>query len=111
MFESAQRERFPHRPRHVIVALALAGIAFLAIVIVTKAREDHPELALDGVLWGLGFTVALLGACGIVSWVLHDRQVKHYDPNSTPVDERIERGRERALSWEEFKERYPNDVE
>jgi hypothetical protein len=109
MLDAARGERFPHRPRNAIFALILAGIAFFASIIVMQAQEERPGRDLSGVLTGLMLTVALLGGGGIAGLVLHDRRVKNYDPNSDPVEDRIERGRECALSWKEFQELYPQD--
>jgi hypothetical protein len=109
MLDAARREQFPHSPRNAVVALIIAGVALFASFVVQMIQEEHPNLALGGVLCGLLITVALLGGGGIMSLVVHQRRVKNHDPNSTPVEERIERGRERALSWEEFQELYPED--
>jgi hypothetical protein len=109
MLDAARRERFPRRPRNAVFALILAGIALFASFIVMMAQEERPNRDLGGVLTGLMLTVALLGGGGIASLVIHDRRVKNYDPNSTPVEDRIERGRERTLSWKEFQELYPQD--
>ena len=57
----------------------------------------------------LGLTVLLLGVCGGLSLGIHRVRVDSYNPNEEPVEDRIERGQERALSWEEFRELYPQD--
>jgi hypothetical protein len=109
MLNAARRERFPRWPRNALFAVILAGIAFFASSIVYAAQQERPNRDLSGVFTGLMLTVALLGGGGIISLVLHDRRVKNYDPNSDPVEDRIERGRERTLSWQEFRELYPQD--
>jgi hypothetical protein len=109
MLDAARREQFPHRPRNAVVALILAGVALLATFIVQLVQDARPRLELGGVLWGLGLTMAMLGGGGIVSLIIHDRRVKTYDPNAIPVEDRIEWGRNRAMTWEEFEELYPEE--
>jgi hypothetical protein len=114
MLTAARREHFGALPWSATFAFILAGIVLFLLLAYTILVED---LALKPARWGpegaagLGLSFVLLLLCGGGAWLVHRVRRMWFDPNSIPVEERIERGRERALTWEEFQVRYPQEDE
>jgi hypothetical protein len=110
MLDPARREHFPLLPRSAKVAFILAGVMVACYAVATLVEEKL------GVQWPQGdealiLSLLLMLACGVVTVLVHRVRAFWFDPNSTPIELRRERGLERALTWEEFALRYPEEDE
>jgi hypothetical protein len=102
MFPLMAQSRYGWIGGIVLTLGIVAGLAFLAAVMATTKLGGKPSAdTLIGVLacWG-AFAIFLLSAIGV------QRRKKalcaRFDPNDEPLEERLKRGRELAISLEEF---------
>jgi hypothetical protein len=110
MLDPARRAHYPLLSRPAKIAFVLAGV-MLTFFIVVHHIEEQIGVQWPNVADALVLSVLLMLACGIVSVLVHRARAFLFDPNALPVEERIERGQERALTWAEFQVRYPEEDE
>jgi hypothetical protein len=107
LLERARREFFPLQTWPALFAFILAGIA-LALMVVLGYLEKAFRLNWEQAWLALVATCILMLCCGILAFVRQQLRARAYDPNTTPVEEGMARGRHRALTREQFGGLYPD---
>jgi hypothetical protein len=109
MLRRARTECFPVETRPGVFAFILAGVALLLMVVLYHVEQAFNVNWVTGWL-GLIATAILMAGCGTVCVIRQELRARRFDPNSTPAEERIDLGRQRALSWEQFQSLYPAEA-
>jgi hypothetical protein len=109
MIAKAQQARYPAETWPAVFAFILAMIALAGLFVLWELEKAF-QLKWVTAWVSLMLTFALMVGCGMLCVLREALRARKFDPNSTPVEERIEEGMQRSLSWEQFQALYPEDA-
>jgi hypothetical protein len=109
MLDRARQERYPAETWPGLFAFILAMIALAGLFVLWELEKAF-QLNWVTAWISLSATFGLMVCCGGLCIVREALRARRYDPNSAPQEERIELGRQRSLSWEQFQALYPADA-
>jgi hypothetical protein len=107
MLDRARSEHQSPASRSALIAFVLAGIAIGCLFVLGEVEKAWRLNWVEA--WQtLLATAGVMLVCGLLMSVWQAVRYTRYDPNTSPVEERIARGRQRAVSREQFRAGCPD---